>query len=217
MVMFEDKIRKNLKEDEGIIEIVRNYPLVFTIPTTIATACIIASFFLLFPLLRQGWWGIIIFFALLGFGIILAVRTFIIYTFNVFVITNQRIIDIDQRGFFDRTVSETTYDKIQDVSFRIKGVSQTMFHYGSVIIQTASSNANIELNHIKDPEKVQQLIARINQDMIVQQKKKDDEKLSAAELLKMVQKIKEGLSDEEIQKLIEKDDNKQSNKDGEDL
>jgi len=199
--MFEDKIIKNLKEEEEIIDIVRNYPLVFAVPITISVIFIIAPFFLLFKLFGYGWWGVLLFFILLVFGIIYGSRQFIMYSFNLFVITNQRIIDIDQRGFFDRTVSETTYDKIQDVSFRIKGIMQTMFHYGSVIIQTASTNANIELNHIKNPERIQQLIVRITQDLVERQRKKESDKLSAAELLEMVKKIKEGLSEEEINKL----------------
>ena len=203
--MFEDKIIRNLKENEEIIDIIKNYPLVFLIPIIISTLFIIAPFFFLFPLFRQGWWGIAAFFILLIFGIVYGIRTSIIYYFNVFVITNQRIIDIDQRGFFDRTVSETTYDKIQDVSFRIKGIAQTVFHYGSVIIQTAGPTANIELNNIKHPEKTQQLIAAICQDITAQEKKKDLEKISTSELLKIVQKIKDGLSNDEMDKLIKKD------------
>src|SRR3989339_377242 len=121
--MFEDRIRRNLKESEELVIIIRKFPLVFILPIIFSAVFIIAPFFFLYPLFHWSSWGVGIFFVLLIIGLFLALRTFIIYSFNVFVITNQRIIDIDQAGLFDRTVSETTYDKIQDVSFRRKGIS----------------------------------------------------------------------------------------------
>lgn len=156
--MFEERLQKMLKAEELVVMIVRKYPLVFT-GSALVTACfIIAPFFLMVPLVRWGLPGIIIFIVALGVGLFLGARIGYVYTFNVFVITEDRIIDLDQRGFFDRTVSETTYEKIQDVSIRIKGIMQTLFHYGSIIIQTAGNQANIELHGVKNPEHVQQSI-----------------------------------------------------------
>lgn len=198
--MFEAKIRKNLKEGEEIIVIIKKYPLVFIGPIIISAVFIIAPFFFLYPLFHQGLWGVILFFILLLSGITFSIRQFVIYSFNIFVITNQRIIDIDQKGFFDRTVSESTYDKIQDVSFRLKGVFQTMFHYGSIIIQTAGTQANLELSGIKDPEKVQDLITKLQREFSREKSKE----LSASELIEMVKKIKEGLGEEKLKNLLEK-------------
>ncbi|MFA5135600.1 MAG: PH domain-containing protein [Patescibacteria group bacterium] len=127
---------------------------------------IIAPFFFLYPLFRWGTSGILIFIGALIVGGFILLRVFVIYSFNVFVITDERIIDIDQRGFFDRTVSETTYDKIQDVSFRIKGIAQTLFKYGHVVIQTAGTQANIELHGVKEPERVQQTIIQIQREAV---------------------------------------------------
>ncbi len=163
--MFEQKLLKNLKEEENVIEIVRKYPLVFAAPTIVSILFIIIPFFLMYPLFRWSNWGVVVFFVLVGIGILLALRVFVIYSYNVFMITNERIIDIDQRGLFDRTVSEITYDKIQDVSFRRKGVLQTVLHYGNVIVQTASSQVNIELNGVKNPEYVQQVIVETQKEV----------------------------------------------------
>lgn len=182
--MFENKIIKNLKENEELILLVRRFPLVFALPIVISAIFIIAPFFFLYPLFHWGAVGVVVFFITLAIGLFLVIRTVIIYSFNVFVITNQRIIDIDQAGLFDRTVSETTYDKIQDVSFRIKGISQTLLHYGSVVIQTASQQANIELYGVKNPATVQQLITEV-------QKEASQEKgVSAKEIAAMLAAIK---------------------------
>jgi uncharacterized membrane protein YdbT with pleckstrin-like domain len=179
--MFEENIRKHLKDDEELIVIVRKYPLVFIVPICTSALFIIAPFFFLYPLFHWGSWGVVVFFVVLGFGLFLAVRTFIIYSFNVFIITNQRIIDFDQAGLFDRTVSETTYEKIQDVSFRIKGISQTIWHYGSIVIQTAGNQANIELFGVRQPEKIQQLITEVQKDTT------KDKNISAEDIAALVQ------------------------------
>lgn len=161
--MFENRLKKVIKEDEEIIELVRKYPLVFFWPILVSTVFIIAPFFFLYPLFHWSAWGVLVFFVVLGIGVLLLFRIFFVYSFNVFIITNQRIIDIDQRGLFDRTVSETIYEKIEDVSFRIKGIIQTIFHYGSIVIQTAANQVNIELQGIKDPERIHHIIVENQQ------------------------------------------------------
>ncbi|MDD5039750.1 MAG: PH domain-containing protein [Patescibacteria group bacterium] len=197
--MFEKALEKNLKEDESIASIVRKYPLVFFWQILISAVCSIAPFFFLLPLMRGGWWGVAIFAGFVAFGLIVAIRILIQYSFNVFVITDARIIDIDQRGFFDRTVSETTYDAIQDVSYRIRGISQTLLHYGSIIIQTAGSQANIELTGVKNPELLQQLIIRI------QHEKQQERDVSAAEIAAAIKTMKLN-SDESVPSSTSEDD-----------
>lgn len=159
--MFEARLKKVLKPDEEVISIIKKYFIVFIVPLLISAVFIIASFFFLYPLFHMGWWGVLIFFILLLIGILSALRVLIIYSYNVFIITDHRIIDIDQKGFFERTVSETNFEKIQDVSFHIKGILPTFLHYGSIIIQTAGQQANIELSNVKNPGKVQQTIIEL--------------------------------------------------------
>ncbi|XOU94751.1 MAG: PH domain-containing protein [Candidatus Kerfeldbacteria bacterium] len=176
--MFEDRLKKIIKDDEQIVLLVRKYFFVFTGQLIFSIIIIIASFFLLYPLFNWGPWGVGIFFLLLVIGLFVALKVLIIYSFNAFIITEQRIIDIDQRGLFDRIVSETTYNKIQDVSFRRKGIMQTMLHYGSVIIQTAGSQANIELHGIKDPEKIHQVIIELQREFSQEGRKISEEQMS---------------------------------------
>jgi len=185
--MFENRLKKNLKEDERVIRLIRKYFFVFTGPLLFSVIFIIASFFFLYPLFHWGAAGIAIFILLIGIGVLLALRVFVEYSFNVFIITDQRIIDIDQHGFFERTVSEMTYDKIQDVSFKIKGLAQTLLHYGSIIIQTAGAQANIELQGVKNPEKVQQIIIEIQKELC------RGEKLSNSQLNEIMRQIKNHL------------------------
>ncbi len=149
----------NLKEGEEIKSIVRHYGLTFW-PQILAILLLLTTpFFLLFPLFKKGYWGVAVFLFLIFFGIFYGLRELVIWYYNAFVITNKRIIDIDQRGLFERIVSEAPYEKIQDVSYRLKGIFQTLLHYGSIYIQTAGAAAVIEIRNIKNPEKVQELIS----------------------------------------------------------
>lgn len=184
--MFEDKLKKLLKDDEQLIIMVRKYFFVFSTQLTVGIVFIIASFFLLYPLFNWGLWGILIFFVLLCIGIYIIFRVIYVYSFNIFIITDQRIIDVDQRGFFDRIVSETTYQKIQDVSFRLKGMMQTILHYGSVVIQTAGNQANIELHGVKNPEKIQQIIVDIQREYT----ESNNNNIPIEEVRKMVEELK---------------------------
>ncbi|MBF8280664.1 MAG: hypothetical protein HW383_437 [Candidatus Magasanikbacteria bacterium] len=119
---------------------------------------ILAAFFLLFPLFILGGIGIAIFIALIILGLILIGRRFFLWYRNAFAITNERIIDFDQRGFFERVVSESTLEKIQDVSFHFHGFWQTSLHYGDVNVQTAWGSVNLKIPCVRRPERVQRLV-----------------------------------------------------------
>lgn len=195
--MFESNFTRNLKEGEELIEIVRRFYISYLWQALVALIFILLPFFLIFPLFRWGWPGIIIFFALLIFGIIFGIRQTLIYFLNALVITDQRIIDFDQRGLFNRVVSEATYEKIQDVSFSIKGIWQTLYHYGDLRIQTAGNHITLEICDIANPQRVQDRIV----DLQSQVPEPAAENLSAAELLNMVTKIKKGIGEDAFNRL----------------
>ncbi len=59
------------------------------------------------------------------------------YHLDSWIITNERIIDIQQKGLFNRAVSEFALDKVQDVTIEIPDMLSTLLSYGNIIIQTA--------------------------------------------------------------------------------
>ncbi len=161
MHMFEHHITKNLREREEVVEIIRRAPIVEAGRMGLAILLILAPFFFLFPLFRWGSWGVAVLFVSLGAGVVLAIRTLYVWSVNVFVLTNERIVDIDQRGFFSTVVSSSSYDKIQDVSFSVRGLWSTLLHIGSIEIQTAGSDIRLELSGVKDPQRVQERLAEV--------------------------------------------------------
>ena len=60
------------------------------------------------------------------------------YYLDVWLVTNERIIAMEQKGLFNRVVSELRLNRIQDVSSEVRGFLATIFKYGRIRIQTAS-------------------------------------------------------------------------------
>ncbi len=58
---------------------------------------------------------------------------------DVWIVTNKRIINIEQNGLFARTISEQRLSRIQDVTSEIKGLFPTFLNYGDVYVQTAGT------------------------------------------------------------------------------
>lgn len=79
-----------------------------------------------------------------------------------YLLTTERLISIDQFGFFHRVVKETPLDKIQNVFFETKGPYQTFLNYGTVKILTAGQmEADIEFKTVPNPYDIQQTITDI--------------------------------------------------------
>lgn len=199
--MFDSYFIKYLKEDEELIRINRSVFLSRFWNFLGGFLLLVLGFFFLYPLFRQGTWGIILFFLLILSGLLLLLRGLITWSLNALVLTNKRIIDFDQKGLFHRVISEITYNDIQDVTFEIKGFWATLFNWGDIKILTAGPKVNLELKWVSEPQKLQSLIREIQSKI---QNQTTKEKLSAQELISLVEKIKSELGEEEIRKLIEK-------------
>jgi uncharacterized membrane protein YdbT with pleckstrin-like domain len=95
------------------------------------------------------------------FMIIVWVYGFLIwidYYFDVWIITTERLINIEQKGLFSRKVSELTYPKVQDVTTSIKGFFPTVINYGDVLVQTAGETENFLFRTVTDPQHIKKVI-----------------------------------------------------------
>ncbi len=80
------------------------------------------------------------------------------YTFNVGIITNKRIIDIDFYSILYRETSETRLKNVEDITSKEAGYFGSFFHYGNVFVQTAGTQVNIEFLNVPEPEEVVKII-----------------------------------------------------------
>ena len=81
------------------------------------------------------------------------------YYLDLWVITDRRIILVDQVGFFNRRVSNFRLERLQDIKVSINGIIPTLLNYGTIRAQTASaSENNFESTFLPDPRELQSLI-----------------------------------------------------------
>lgn len=85
-------------------------------------------------------------------------ESFLSWFFNVYIITDERIIDVDFLSLIYRNVSSAKIDNIEDVTAQTGGAVQAMFNFGTVRIQTAAANAEFEFDEVPQPNKVTKLI-----------------------------------------------------------
>lgn len=79
---------------------------------------------------------------------------FLSWYFDVYIITDERVIDIEFNNLLNKKFSEAKISMIQDITSRVTGVAQTMFNYGTVFIQTAAEVPEICFEMIPNPEKI---------------------------------------------------------------
>lgn len=80
------------------------------------------------------------------------------YYLDVWVLTNKRIFDIEQKGLFHRNISVFELSKIQDVNVEVRGILATFIKYGDVLIHTAGTNEHIVIKEADSPLEVKKCI-----------------------------------------------------------
>ncbi len=83
---------------------------------------------------------------------------FLSWYFNVGIITNERIVDIDFSGILYKEVSATRLNKIEDVTDKTGGYLRSLFNFGHVYVQTAGTEENIEFIDVPFPSRVVRVI-----------------------------------------------------------
>jgi|SRR3989344_2456829 len=83
------------------------------------------------------------------------------YYLNVQIITDRRIVDIDQVGLFFHEVSELHIENIEDVTSDVSGILGTIFNYGDVFVQTAGTIERFEFSDVPNPGTINKLILDI--------------------------------------------------------
>lgn len=196
MFKLEDVLQ--MKDGEDVKEIIRRHWLTLVPGLSVAFILIVIPFFLMFPLFAWGVMGASLFVVAVVIGIVVAIRTFLLWDADVLVVTTLRLVDVDQRGIFTRIVSEAPLSSIQDVSWSRKGMLETFFHIGSVRVQTAGAQTSIEARRIANPERVNDAINDLRNKTAPKRVDLDPQRL---EKLKKISGLLEGFSVEELTRI----------------
>lgn len=88
-------------------------------------------------------------------------NNFIDYYLDIWIVTTERIINIEQRNLFHRTISEKNLDRMQDITSEVKGMIPTFLNYGTVYIQTAGTTERFVFKEVPNAPEITQQILKI--------------------------------------------------------
>ena len=86
---------------------------------------------------------------------------FVLYYLNIHIVSEQRVVDIDQTGLLFHEISELNIETIEDVTGQIKGVFGNLLNYGTVYIQTAGATERFEFDNVPNPEYIAKVILEL--------------------------------------------------------
>ena len=200
MFDFITKNITNYETDENTIvvihrhwfDILKNFFLIFVMLFFLISSYVILP--ALFPVLETTLYQSLLAFAGSSFAMLILILFFLVwidYYFDLWVITNKRIINIEQKGLFSREVSELELDKIQDVSVSVLGIIPTFLNYGDVFIQTAGETERFVFKNISNPYGIKDLIMGLE--------KTNEKKMEKERAMGEAQEFKSALRDIPLQ------------------
>ena len=123
--------------------------------------------------MRKGFYGLLIPFAVLSIppliwqntlelfllpiiglavGLLIFSYHFIMWYFTLYIVSNERLRQVTQRGFFGKDVVELRLSKIQNISYNIPGFSGEVFGFGTLVIQTFVGD--LVIHNVEHPDKI---------------------------------------------------------------
>jgi len=162
--MFLKLIHLSLYPNERLVKMIRQHKIKIVAPLILSFLIYFLAFFFLFYFISLGKMGMIFFSTLLFIGALYAFYKFYFWYFNVLILTNKRVIDIDQKKFFERVISDVAYRQIKDVIVRVKGLFQILTHSGTLYLILENKGDNFEIRYVANPEKIKDLILKLRDD-----------------------------------------------------
>ena len=155
---FEDQF-----DDESVLYVFRKHPIVMRVGLVLG---MLGPLLGVIPAAIKPDLGFGFFFGGLAAGSLLGLIVFapswISWHFSVFIITDQRFIQITQKRLFHRAVSDIGLAQIQSVNYEVSGLQETMLGFGTIKMQTYVGDLTIhEVHH---PAQIQKRILSILRD-----------------------------------------------------
>lgn len=160
--MFDVDEVVQLKEGERVQAMVRKHYSMILPALLVSGALIVIPFFFLFTFVRFGSLGILVFAILVAIGLFVALKTFYIWDAGVFIVTNQRLVKVDQRSLWNRAVSEIALRDVRDLQWERRGIRDTISQMGTIRVKTGSSSApDLIIHSIPRPDQVLRLVQEL--------------------------------------------------------
>ncbi|MCA9347869.1 PH domain-containing protein [Candidatus Saccharibacteria bacterium] len=160
-------------DDEGVLFVFRKHPVVMR------KGLILASVGLLLPMLVIVAMSYVYvnnpdklptmntMYIAMATGVLLAtifmLPFWISWYYSVYIVTDQRLVQITQKGFFSRGMVTIGLDQVQMVNYEVNGIQQTLLGFGTIVVQTFVGSLTI--NDVHHPARVQKKMLHILRDL----------------------------------------------------
>lgn len=153
---FEDQL-----DDEEVLYVFRKHPVVMRRGLVLGSIGLLLG---TIPALIRPEYNY--FFGGLAAGLVLALLvfspSFISWYFSVFIVTDQRFIQIKQKGLFHRSVVDIGLPQIQMVNYEVSGLQETLLGFGTIMLQTYMGDLTI--HDVHHPARTQKKLLSILRD-----------------------------------------------------
>lgn len=155
---FEDQF-----DDEQVLFVFRKHPVVMRKGLVLGLMGPLVG---IIPAFINPNLGLNVFFGGLVAGILLGILVFspswVSWHFSVFIVTDQRFIQITQKGLFHRAVADLGLSQIQSVNYEVAGLQETLLGFGTMKMQTYVGD--LVISDVHHPAKIQKKILSILRD-----------------------------------------------------
>ena len=151
---------------ERIVLLLRRHPVTYLPAIVLFVLLLVAPFFLqsvlggtaldifLLPLRIRLLLFLLWYLLTFAYGLL----SFLSWFFNIYFVTDRRIIDLDYFGFLFFRLSEMEISQVQDVTYQVGGVWRVLFNFGDIFVQTAAELREFDFADIPEPARVHDLI-----------------------------------------------------------
>ncbi len=94
-----------------------------------------------------------------------AFERFLFWYYSVFIVTNERLVDIDFTNLLWREITNANLNHIEEPEMITGGFARSLFQYGDVNVTTASEKPSLEALGVPWPNKVVDIISRLAEEL----------------------------------------------------
>lgn len=151
--MAKEKVQMSFKgqhPNEEVLMMFRKHPVVMRRGLIYAMVGLLLGTVpsLINPVMSWLWIGLL---AGLLLSLIIMFPYWIAWYYSMFIITDERYIQMTQKGLFHRSVSDLSLKHIQSLNYQVAGIEQTLLGFGTIVMQTYLGD--IVIHDVHHPEK----------------------------------------------------------------
>lgn len=124
-------------------------------------------------------------------GLLIFAPSWISWHFSVFIMTDQRFLQITQKGLWHRAVADLGLAQIQSVNYSVSGLNQTLLGFGTIKMQTYVGD--MVIRDVHRPARIQKEILSILRDQGIATQPEEARKASRANNQKNNEETEEDL------------------------